>query len=210
MKNAVYLLMLSVLLLGGCSGQNESSASAETTEMPDYYEEYVKNPQVTDDRTLQEEGEEIKDHRGEAKLLAKGTDSGTYDIGNIELTVRETKVLHFKPDYSLIDFYHSYTHETEFEIVKMFVEIHNNSDEALQFGPIAMLETDIGEKKLWEDDIYLEELNGEIAPGGTKKGNIGFIVENPDFNSLKITTSDVFDTEQEKQADAAEFEVHFK
>lgn len=128
----------------------------------------------------------------------------------MELTLAESKILQLEPDYSLIDFFHSYTHDQKFEVVKMFVEITNTSDEPVHFGPVALLETANGETKLWEDDIYLEELNGELAAGETKRGNIGFIVEDGSFDSVTITTSDVFDSQDNKITEALEFSTRFE
>lgn len=55
-----------------------------------------------------------------------------------------------------------------------------------------------GEKKTWEDDIYLEELNGSILPGEKKAGNIGFIVENPGITSIKMITSKVLNQNEQE------------
>lgn len=212
MKRINYLLLFLALLLSGCSGQADPSASAkekDAIEVPAYYDGYPKNPQVADDRALQQEGQKIRDSKGEMELKAVNLESQAYNIGSIELTIREAKIAGFKPDYSLIDFYHSYTHEPEFDMVKLFVEIKNTSDEPLQFGPAAILKTSAGETKLWEDDVFLEELNGEIAAGETKKGNLGFIIENPDFDSLTLTTSDVFGMDNEKVKEAKEIELNF-
>lgn len=214
MKKTVYLMMLSALLLGGCSEQADSAvvalAAGQQNQVPGYYEDYVLSPQVTDDRMLQETGQNKRDAKGEATVKAVNMDSETFEVGPVELTVAESKILQLEPDYSLIDFFHSYTHDQKFEVVKMFVEITNTSDEPIHFAPVALLETAKGETKLWEDDIYLEELNGELAPGETKQGNIGFIVEEGDLDSVTITTSDVFGNKDKKIADALEFNTRFE
>lgn len=219
MKSTICLYVVSVLLLAGCSDQAEPAdkiesvhavATKHSSEIPAYYEDYILNPQVTDDRSLLEEGQTSRDNKGEVTLKAVNTDdSQTYEIGPIEMTVREAKVFHFKPDYSLIDFFHSYTHEPEFHVAKLFVEIKNTSDKPLKFAPVSLLNTSADEMKLWEDDIYLEELNGEMAAGETKKGNLGFIIENPEIDSLTITTSDVFEEGEKKIQNAKEIELQF-
>ena len=94
--------------------------------------------------------------------------------------------------------------------MKMFVEITNTSDEPIHFAPVALLETAEEELKLWEDDIYLEELNGELAPGETKTGNVGFIIEKGGIESINITTSDVFDSKDKQIAKAVEFNTQFE
>jgi hypothetical protein len=160
--------------------------------------EYVSNPQVTDDRSLVNVGESFSDEKGEAELKAIKKVDEEIEVGPIRLIVKEVKVLSYRPDYSLIDFFHSYTHEEVFHFVKIFVEIENQSNETLNFAPAALLETDKGEKKTWEDDIYLEELNGKIEPGEKKAGNLGFIIEKSDIKSISIITSKVFD-ENEKE-----------
>ncbi|ANU21898.1 DUF4352 domain-containing protein [Planococcus donghaensis] len=213
MKKTLYFLLFSAILLGGCSEQNDSIAVASTdtvNEVPEYYEDYVLSPQITDDRTLQEVGQHKRDSKGEATVEAVNMATETYDIGSVELTVEESKILQVKPDYSLIDFFHSYTHEQEFKVVKMFVEITNTSTEPVHFAPVALFKTDAEELKLWEDDIYLENLNGDLAPGETKRGNIGFIIEESDVDSVTITTSDVFNNSEEKIADALQFDTRFE
>ncbi|WP_298831451.1 hypothetical protein [uncultured Planococcus sp.] len=214
MKKTVYLIGLSALLLGGCSEQADStmavSAAGQQNEIPGYYEDYVLSPQVTDDRMLQEAGQHKRDAKGEATVEAVNMDSETAEVGPVELTLAESKILQLKPDYSLIDFFHSYTHDQEFKVLKMFVEVTNTSDEPVYFAPVALMETAKGETKLWEDDIYLEELNGELAAGETKRGNIGFIVEDGSFDSASITTSDVFDSQDNKIAEALEFSTQFE
>jgi hypothetical protein len=211
-KLLFYFCLFAALLLAGCSEKEEIStvlAAEETNEVPAYYKDYVASPQVTADELLQKAGQTIRDDKGELVLNGAKMDSQTHQVGPMEIIVWEAKSLHYKPAHSLIDFYHSYTHDPEFDLVKFFVEIKNTSDQPLHFAPVALLETSTGEKKLWEDDIYLEELNGEIAAGETKSGNIGFLVEEADFDFLTITTSDVFAGGTEKIAEAKTLDFRF-
>ncbi|WP_057766907.1 DUF4352 domain-containing protein [Cytobacillus praedii] len=211
MKQIIYLSLL-LMTLTGCSINDEKSVAAKTSAnntIPSYYSDYVLNPQVSDDRLLQEVGQFSRDNRGELKVKAAEHDSRTFKIGSIELAIKEAKILHFKPDYSLIDFYHSYTHDQEFDFVKFFVEIKNTSNQPLKFAPIAIVNTSPGEKVTFEDDIYLEDLNGEIAPNGMKKGNLGFIIEESTVNSIEIMTSDVFSEKDEKINDGETIRVEF-
>lgn len=215
MKQVIFLSALSMLLLTGCSQEAEPTASAKAMTEPavetaEFYEGYVKNPQVTDDRELNEVGKTIRDNRGELTLQAINSSSQTVKVGSVELTIHETKTMHFKPDYSLIDFYHSYTHEPEFNLAKVFVTIKNTSDEPLNFAPVATVMTSTGELKTWEDDVYLEELNGKLEAGETKRGNLGFIIEHAELEALTITTSDVFNEQEEKTADSQAIEVELE
>jgi len=51
----------------------------------------------------------------------------------------------------------------------------------------------------WENDIYLEDLNGKIDGNETKKENIGYILEcSKDLEWIEITTSNVLDKDEEK------------
>ena len=211
-KQAIYLVLATALLLSGCSDKNETQiaeAAEPSSEAPAYYEGYVQNPQVTADQNLLKAGQSIRDDKGEIVLNAASQTSGKHQIGGIELTIQEAKLFHYKPSYGLIDFYHSYTHDTDFHVVKFFVEIKNTTEKPLNFAPVALLETNAGETKLWEDDIYLEELNGEVAPGETKKGSIGFIVENPDIDAVSITTSDLFGENEKKIQAAQKIDIAF-
>ncbi|WP_285768162.1 DUF4352 domain-containing protein [Peribacillus sp. SI8-4] len=151
---------------------------------------HVPNPQLPDDRKLTQIGQKFSDAKGESALKAYKKVDEAIKVGPIEVTVKEMKVLHVTPDYSMIDFFHGYTHEEDFDIVKVKVEIKNKSDEKIKFSPIAFLETNTGEHLPWEDDIYLEELNGELDGNGTKNGDIGFIVRNGDVRGISLMTSD--------------------
>jgi hypothetical protein len=219
-----YLIVILILLgsLVGCNQENDSpdrheNASANnkmqseenSTPPRKNIGEYVSNPQVTDDRSLVNVGGTFSDEKGEAELKAVKKVDEEIEVGPITLMVKEVKVLSYRPDYSLIDFFHSYTHDEVFDFVKVFVEIENESNEPLNFAPAALLETDKGEKKTWEDDIYLEELNGKIGPGEKKAGNLGFIIEKSDLKFITITTSKVFDENEKELSGEKVIEVSF-
>lgn len=187
------LILCLSLLLVGCS--NGATEPVKKENIPtDYLSEYNSNPQVTDDRTLIEVDQSVSDEKGQATLKAINYVDTKHEIGPVHLRIKDLKLIHLKPDYSLIDYFHVLTHDEEFDFVKMFVEIENTSPENVNFAPIALVETNTGEKFDWEKDIYLEELNGELKGKASKKGNLGFIVEkSDDLKWIEITTSDVFD-----------------
>lgn len=210
MKNIIILITLVSLLLHGCSSNVQSSSVSENEKKKEdeYLNDYASNPQVTDDRSLLEVGQEVSDEKGEATLKAINLVNETYPVGPIDLRVKDMKVIHLRPDYSLVDYFHVLTHEEEFNFVKVFIEIENMSDEKLNFAPIAMIETSTGEKIDWEKDIYLEDLNGEIAGNTTKKGNLGFIIESSkDLKWIEITTSDVYDKDENKLSDSQKLKI---
>ncbi|MDQ0218372.1 DUF4352 domain-containing protein [Peribacillus cavernae] len=205
MKKIIFIFIL-LNVLAGCSSGNggEQQASGEhaekvATEKPQLKvkdEVYVPNPQITDDLKLTEAGQTISDDKGKLTLKAYKKVNEPIKVGPMDLTVKEVKVMHFVPDYSMIDFFHSYTQEEEFDVVKIGVEFKNTSKEKVKFTPIAQLKMNSGEHKMWEDDIYLEELNGEIAENGDNKGNIGFILTDTnteDIKSVELLTSDAVD-----------------
>jgi hypothetical protein len=253
MKLILSMLFL-IMFLVGCSApgndqtNSENEAQTENTENKNIDEtnqqkdmeqrqnlmdEYQPNPQVTDDRTLQKVGQTYANGKGEATLKAIKNLDKTYKVGPIELTVKEMKLIHLRPDYSMIDYFHVLTHDEEFEYIKVFVEIKNTSNEKVNFAPIALLKTNTDETYDWEKDIYLEELNGEIEGNSTKYGNLGFIVnasdshahkdehseeedhkddisnEAKDIDWIEITTSDVFDKEKKKISDSQKIKIEF-
>ncbi|WP_421535991.1 hypothetical protein [Priestia sp. D3YE.R1] len=250
MKHTLFILFL-IMLLVGCSSNaspenneknvaNENQTENNTDERNDETKqekdqeqtesksaEYQPNSQVTDDHSLQKVGQTYADEKGEATLKAIKPLNKTYKLGEIELTVKEMKLIHLRPDYSMIDYFHVLTHDEEFDFVKVFVEIKNKSSEKVNFAPIALLKTNTGETFDWQKDIYLEELNGEIEGNGTKFGNIGFIVnatgghahkeghnesdhkEAKDIKWVEITTSDVFDKNEKKISEAQKIKIEF-
>ncbi|MEW8971391.1 MAG: DUF4352 domain-containing protein [Mesobacillus sp.] len=210
MRKLIFVVLLLSLLIG-CNIDENSNSSKIEKEQPiqkDRNEvtpsprksmnDYAPNPQVTDDRTLLSAGETFRDEKGAAKLLAYTKLDKGLTAGPIEMVLKEAKIIDYTPDYSLIDFYHSYTHEEHFTFLKIFVEIENKSNEILNFAPVSHIQSDTGEEKTWAEDIYLEELNGAIRPGEKKAGNIGFIVENSDINSIQVTTSKVLNQDEKE------------
>ena len=206
------LTLLTLLLLFGCSNDvsNSEIPEKEKQQKSEYLNDYASNPQVTDDRTLLEIGQSVSDEKGEATLKAVNPVNETYEIGPIRLSVKDMKLIHLIPDYSLIDYFHVLTHDKEFDFVKVFVEIENTSDEKINFAPIALIETSSGEKLDWGKDIYLEGLNGEIDGNSTKKGNLGFIIDSSkDLEWIELTTSDVFDKAENKINDSQTIKIKF-
>lgn len=204
MKRYLFFLIL-LLVLSGCSTVNntENKATENQVKTIDQTEKklnvqedvYVPNPQITDDINLVTVGETVTDDKGELTLKSYKLLNKTVNIGGVEMVLKDAKLLHFVPDYSMIDFFHSYTHEEEFDFIKVGVEVKNTSDKDIKFTPVAFVKTNNGELKTWEEDIFLEELTGEIQRNDVKKGNMGFILENTnDIKSIEILTSDVLDS----------------
>ncbi|MCY8515885.1 hypothetical protein [Bacillus atrophaeus] len=230
MRQTLSILFLT-MMLAGCSSNAGSENNEKTVEAKQQnasgqtdnkMNEYQPNSQVTDDRSLQKIDQTFSDDKGEAVLKDIKNVNKTYDIGSIELTVREIKLIHLRPDYSMIDYFHVLTHDEEFDFVKVFVEIQNKSSEKVNFAPIALLKTNTGETFDWKKDIYLEELNGEMEGGATKSGNLGFIVNTAgghghneqtnhkpekDIKWIEMTTSDVFDKKHKKISDSQKIKI---
>ncbi|MFA1713979.1 DUF4352 domain-containing protein [Peribacillus frigoritolerans] len=198
-------LMIGALLLTAFGALNtqpayeeETTAKVKTEEIARPLEKkdvYVPNPQLPDDINLNQIGQNVSDAKGELTLKAYKKVNETLNVGPIEVKFKEMKVMHATPDYSMIDFFHGYTHDEDFDIVKVNVEIINNSDKKMKFSPVAFLETDRGEHLTWEDEIYLEELTGEIEGNGSKSGNIGFILKDGNIQGISVMTSDAVDDE---------------
>ncbi|PRS37948.1 DUF4352 domain-containing protein [Bacillus sp. RJGP41] len=198
-------LMIGALLLTAFGALNTQPAYEEETTAKEKTEEivrplekkdvYVPNPQLPDDRNLNQIGQNVSDAKGELTLKAYKKVNETLNVGPIEVNIKEMKVMHATPDYSMIDFFHGYTHDEDFDIVKVNVEIKNNSDKKIKFSPVAFLETDRGEHLTWEDEIYLEELTGEIEGNGSKSGNIGFILNDGNIKGISVMSSDAVDDE---------------
>lgn len=185
LRRFAYCLVL-LLSLTGCS---EGVHSEKTNK-----DVYVSNPLITDDINLKKVRETITDAKGELTLKVYNKVNETIKIGPIEMIIKEVKVMHFVPDHRMIDYFYGYTHEEEFDFVKVRVEVKNTSKEEVEFTPVDALLMNSGETKTWEDDIYLEELIGKIEGNGIKKGNMGFILESTnDIEWMELLTSDAVD-----------------
>ncbi|CAH0346705.1 DUF4352 domain-containing protein [Bacillus sp. CECT 9360] len=201
MKKLIYLFILLIALTGCSTGNNADNRAEENKEVQKEQTEkvdpkvkndvYVPNPQVTDDRNLVKIDQTISDSKGELTLKAYKKVDETLKVGPIEMIIKNVKVMHFVPDYSMIDFFHAYTHEEEFDFVKVEVEVKNTSNDLIKYTPIAALKLNSGEYKTFEDDIYLEELTGELEANGVKKGNMGFILNKAQqVSGIELLTSD--------------------
>ncbi|MGK9164284.1 membrane lipoprotein lipid attachment site-containing protein [Bacillus subtilis] len=225
------------IMLAGCSSNastekqhagGEKTVKAEpqsTSSQKDSTDNYQPNSQVTDDRSLLKVGQTFLDDKGKAVLKDIKQVNKTYKIGDVELTVKEMKLIHLRPDYSMIDYFHELTHDEEFDFVKVFVDIKNTSSKKVNVAPIALMKTNTGETFDWNKDIYLEELNGELEGGAEKSGNLGFIVnassghahdkaadaekKTKEIKWIEITTSDVFDHNHKKTSDAQKIKIKF-
>jgi hypothetical protein len=211
--------MIGALLLTAFGALNTQPAYEEETTAKEKTEEiarplekkdvYVPNPQLPDDINLNQIGQNVSDAKGELTLKAYKKVNETLNVGPIEVKVKEMKVMHATPDYSMIDFFHGYTPDENFDIVKVNVEIKNNTDKKIKFSPVAFLETDRGEHLTWEDEIYLEELTGEIEGNGSKSGNIGFILNDGNIKGISVMTSEAVDESGEVLAKGKPAEFAF-
>lgn len=236
MMRRILSIAVFIVMLAGCSSnantekqnagdeQKVKAAPQSTSSQKDSRDEYQPNSQVTDDRSLTKAGQTFSDDKGKAVLKDIKQVNQTYKIGDVELTVKEMKLIHLRPDYSMIDYFHVLTHDEEFDFVKVFVDIKNTSSKKVNVAPIALMKTNTGETFDWNKDIYLEELNGELEAGAEKSGNLGFIVnassghdhdeeshqkKAKEIKWIEITTSDVFDHNHQKISDAQKIKIEF-
>ncbi|MEK4298072.1 DUF4352 domain-containing protein [Oceanobacillus sp. FSL W8-0428] len=217
--NRIFGFLIIIFVLAGCAKDKpaeEAEAKNDTdkeeyTQTTSYLDGYLENPQLPDDSELLVVDQVVEDSKGKSTLIKIKQVNETYQIGDIEMTLRDAKWIHLRPSYRMIDYFHGLTdNESEFNYVKVFVEITNTTAETLQFSPAALVETNDGENTSWEDELYLEGLNEPIEPGESRKGNLGFIVdETEDLSELTILTSDLFDEADNKLTDAEEITVEF-
>lgn len=218
MKRIIGFLMIMLVLTGCAEDKPAKEAEAknntekkEQVQTVSYLDGYLENPQLPDDSELLQVDQVIEDSKGKSTLMKMRQVDETYQIGGIEMKIQDAKWIQLRPSYRMIDYFHGLTdNESEFNYVKVFVEITNTSDRTLQFSPVALVETNEEEKISWEDELYLESLNEPIESGESRKGNIGFIVdETKDLSELTILTSDIFDEADNKLNDAEEITVEF-
>ncbi|WP_163100361.1 DUF4352 domain-containing protein [Peribacillus alkalitolerans] len=209
MKNALIMIIFSIIL-AGCTAnaqtnsevKNETKETKETRETkttqsepkPHVLYDFYESPQVTSDAGLEKPGQTYSDRKGEITLKEFKKIDQHFKLDTVDYYIKEVKVLHYRPDYSMIDFFHAQTHDEEFDFIKVSVEIKNQGDQPVKFVPVSLLETNTGFQADWEKDIYLEELHGDLNANGHKKGSLGFILEEGEAENLKkitIQTSDV-------------------
>lgn len=66
---------------------------------------YVPNPQITDDLNLVTVGETVTDDKGEITLKSYKNINKTVNFGAVEMTIKDIKVMHYVPEYSMTDFF---------------------------------------------------------------------------------------------------------
>lgn len=201
MKQILATLMLGTVLAGcGTSASQDtpkkpSSAKQEQPVLLEKTSAYVPNPQLPDDRQLTKIDQTVTDDKGDLTLKQFKPVNETRKIGPIKMTIEEIKVFHARPSYGMIDFFHGYTHDESFDLIKIRVTITNTSDAPVTFNPVAHFKLDDEAEKTLEDDVYLESLAKTYAPSETHSGNFGFILERP-VTSIELLTSDVLDEKQ--------------
>jgi hypothetical protein len=225
------ILVLSFVLFG-CNAVQKDESTAKETEKQEHVSEkkndgtnkeknrakslsdiYVPNPQVSDDTKLLNVGQTIKDSKGTVTLKGIASLNKNFTLGPVEMKIKNVKLIHNLPTYSLMDYFHYYTEQyEEFDFIKVEVELINKSDQTVHFGPIAHLNTSNGEKRNFEDDFYIEYMGGEIEPNGSKQGALGFIVEksSPDLKWVEIQTSDVLDKNHKEIGKSQKIKIDLK
>jgi len=211
-------LTLTTALLAGCTANSsnnpasevhaETQANEKSTEILSFKD----SPQAPDDRELTIKDSQFQDEDGSITLKQFAQVHEEKETGDISMTISDVKVMQYKPSPDLIDFFHGFTHEeTEFPYVRVNVVVKNNGDKPMHIAPVSEITTNQGETVTWEDDFYLEKLNGELKPGEEKVGSLGFILEtDPEaLESLTISSSEVLNGKKGKVADGVEFEVRF-
>ncbi len=213
-------LVLSAVLITGCSAdtnkdtnttpQNESNKKESKNQSGE--QTFTDSSQASDDTELTEINKKVEDQDGAITLKKYAKVNKEQQADSISLTIDEVKVLHYAPSLDLIDFFHGYTKQDEFPYVRVNVKIANQGKETVHFNPVSTIKTDQGETVTWEDDFYLEKLNGEIKPGEEKVGSLGFILNktNSDkLNSITITSSEVVNDQKKSISNPLTFNVDF-
>ena len=200
MKQLVVLLTLGTILSGCGNPVQEAKQPVSLPKQEQVSIEktaaYVPNPQLPDDRKLTEVDASIADAKGELTLKQFVRPDVTRTIGPIRMKVEEVKVFHARPSYGMIDFFHGFTHDESFDLVKTRVTITNTGNEPVTFNPVAHFKLDTKTEKTIEDDVYLESLAATYAPDETRSGNFGFILEQP-LSSVEWLTSDVLNAKRD-------------
>lgn len=207
-------LLIILIITTGCTNTETSNAKQKASPDPDNSNiQSFNNPQAPNTHSLTEIGQRFEDEDGVVTLekLVDFQDSGM--IGPIKLTINNVKIFNYTPAPHLIDFFHGYTHkEVNFNYIKFGINVHNLSDEIVDFSPISILRTNQGEQKDFTDDFYLQHLYGKLEPKQTKLGEMAFVLEDTDLASLRditIITSDVFDKNNHSLHGAKEIKIDF-
>lgn len=191
MRSTFLLCAAALLMLTGCQ-QSDSKATSEID--TSYAKEYDGNPQIPDDRTLTKQDDAVQAEKGFLTVDAANFQTETVHIGDVTLTIHDTKRITLEPDYSMIDYFHMLTEDSEFTLVKAFVTIENKGDEPVIFSPVAQIES-THDTQTYERDVYLDDVTGKLQPNETKSGNIGYIVD-PSVKKWTVQTTSVYDVHE--------------
>ncbi|WP_085992635.1 hypothetical protein [Oceanobacillus senegalensis] len=220
MKYTIISIILITILMG-CSNDTEPSTSTKSEEKSDSSvihaeqsdENYVNNPQAPDTRSLDEIGQVYNDEDGTVVLKSITDYHKSHKIGPVKLTISNIKVMNYEPAMHLIDYFHGFTNnEMKFNYVKFHITMENTSDRPIHFAPVSILETNTGEMKGFEDDFYLQNLNGVMEPKGQKSGELAFILDGTppeNLSKITLTTSDVFNENNESIQKGKQIEIKF-
>ncbi|MCM3720094.1 DUF4352 domain-containing protein [Fictibacillus phosphorivorans] len=208
------LLVLTAAIITGCSTDRAEKTKQKSTEQNNSDElKFKDSPQASDDTKLTKVNESVEDPDGMVTLKKYKKIDEEQKADLISLTVSEVKVMQYRPSVDLIDFFHGYTDKEEFPYIRVNVRVKNNGKKPVHFAPVSEIKTDQGEKVTWENDFYLEKLNGKIKPGEVKVGSLGFILNETkpeDVKTVIIKSSEVLNKDKKKIAEPLSFNVHFE
>lgn len=210
-------LILTTLVACGDSTENTEGGSESTDEVKTNSESKEGSAAENDDEseTMTSEdndskeasvGDVVTSEAGEAALVSRTDDVGTFESGPIKLTIEKANGVSMAVSDDYIEFF-----ETEqLEYIQLDLHVENTSEDNITFyASQAIMTTSTGEQ-LESDFLMSDHIDGEYYGKVNKSGTSFFMLENSkaeDVESIRVIFSAAHDENFEDVGEEIDIEI---
>lgn len=214
MKKILFLFLALSLFLVACgddnakkeTDNNEASAADESSEGATEEKDSEKMTSEENESKDAAVGDVVTNEAGEAKLVSRTDDVGTFESGPIKLTIDKANGVSMAVSDEYIELF-----ETEqLEYIQLDMNVENTSDENITFyASQAIITTSTGEQ-LESDMVMSDHIDGEYIGAVKKSGSSFFMLENSkveDVESIRVIFSAATDENYEDVGEEIDIEI---
>lgn len=212
------VLMLTVLAACGDSSdklgeesekeaKTENVSNDETEEAEDIDEDEGETMTADENETEEADvGDKVTSEAGEATLVSRTDDIGTFESGPIKLTIEKANGVSMAVDDDYYDFFET----DQLEYIQVDLEVENTSEDNVTFyASQAIMTTSTGEQ-LEPDMLMSDHIDGEYYGEVNKSGSSFYFLEKSDaedVESIRLMFSAASDESFEDLGEDIDIEV---
>lgn len=211
----LFAIMLAVLVGCGDSSANMTGESEEEVKEENDFSDETEEAGEDEGETMTTEENESEDaavgdivtsEAGEATLVSRTDDVGTFESGPIKLTVEKANGV----SMAVSDEYYDFFETDQLEYIQVDLQVENTSDDNITFyASQATMTTSTGEQ-LEPDMLMSDHIDGEYYGEVNKSGTSFYILENSaveDVESIRLIFSAASDENFEDLGEEIDIEV---